>query len=238
MAPRRAKKEVGKTTTTEEVVSETVEITVVKFGSNGSETGKHADKVPKRIAIQDMAVPVPQEGDQVTTNPNRQKQQGGLPSPRKEDKQVSQSKAGSGGPGHGEKDEKGKGKRKRGRPPKAEVDEGRKSRMRRRGRKEGVGAIGLKRYLYRVLKQVHPELGISSQAMAVLNGFMNDMFERLANEASRLCKYTGNKTLTSREIQAAVRLVLPGELAKHAVAEGTKAVTTYLSKVSKPASRS
>ena len=36
-------------------------------------------------------------------------------------------------------------------------------------------------------------------------------------------------TITSREIQTAVRLLLPGELAKHAVSEGTKAVTKYTS---------
>lgn len=36
-------------------------------------------------------------------------------------------------------------------------------------------------------------------------------------------------TLSSREVQTAVRLLLPGELAKHAVSEGTKAVTKYSS---------
>jgi hypothetical protein len=40
---------------------------------------------------------------------------------------------------------------------------------------------------------------------------------------SMLC--AGKKTLTSREIQTAVRLLLPGALAQHAVMEGTKAVT-------------
>ncbi|KAI8498332.1 Histone H2B type 1-A [Branchiostoma belcheri] len=35
--------------------------------------------------------------------------------------------------------------------------------------------------------------------------------------------------ISSREIQTAVRLLLPGELAKHAVSEGTKAVTKYTS---------
>ncbi|CAB3377647.1 Hypothetical predicted protein [Cloeon dipterum] len=35
--------------------------------------------------------------------------------------------------------------------------------------------------------------------------------------------------ITSREIQTTVRLLLPGELAKHAVSEGTKAVTKYTS---------
>ena len=84
-------------------------------------------------------------------------------------------------------------------------------------------------YIYRVLKQVHPELGISRRAMLVMNSFVNDVFERIASEASRLLRFTGKKTLTSREIQTAVRLLLPGELAKHAVSEGTKAVTKYSS---------
>merc|ERR1719378_1545865 len=47
-------------------------------------------------------------------------------------------------------------------------------------------------HIFKVLKQVHPDTGI-----------------------------------TSRDIQTAVRLILPGELAKHAVSEGTKAVTKY-----------
>merc|ERR1711862_401519 len=34
---------------------------------------------------------------------------------------------------------------------------------------------------------------------------------------------------SSREIQTSVRLLLPGELAKHAVSEGTKAVTKFTS---------
>ena len=33
--------------------------------------------------------------------------------------------------------------------------------------------------------------------------------------------------LSSREIQTSVRLMLPGELSKHAVSEGTKAVTKF-----------
>ncbi len=49
--------------------------------------------------------------------------------------------------------------------------------------------------------------------------------ERIAAEASRLAHYNKRQTISSREIQTAVRLLLPGELAKHAVSEGTKAVT-------------
>uniref|UniRef100_A0A8D0LCA0 Histone H2B n=1 Tax=Sphenodon punctatus TaxID=8508 RepID=A0A8D0LCA0_SPHPU len=84
-------------------------------------------------------------------------------------------------------------------------------------------------YVYKVLKQVHPDTGISSKAMSIMNSFVNDVFERISGEASRLAHYNKRSTITSREIQTAVRLLLPGELAKHAVSEGTKAVTKYTS---------
>ena len=84
-------------------------------------------------------------------------------------------------------------------------------------------------YIYRVLKQVHPETGVSKRSMSIMNSFINDIFEKIALEASRLVRYNKKHTLSSREIQTAVRLLLPGELAKHAVSEGTKAVTKYTS---------
>ena len=84
-------------------------------------------------------------------------------------------------------------------------------------------------YVYKVLKQVHPDTGISSKAMMIMNSFVSDIFERIAGEASKLAKYNKRSTISSREIQTAVRLLLPGELAKHAVSEGTKAVTKYTS---------
>lgn len=84
-------------------------------------------------------------------------------------------------------------------------------------------------YIYKVLRQVHPDTGISSKAMGIMNSFVNDVFERIAAEASRLAHYNKRSTISSREIQTAVRLLLPGELSKHAVSEGTKAVTKYTS---------
>ena len=84
-------------------------------------------------------------------------------------------------------------------------------------------------YIVRVLRQVHPKTGISKRAMAILANLVTDTFDRVAREAGRLVSYSGKGTLSSREIQTAVRLVLPGELAKHAVSEGTKAVTKFTS---------
>ena len=84
-------------------------------------------------------------------------------------------------------------------------------------------------YIYRVLKQVHPDVGVSKRAMSILNSFVADTFGRIAGEAGNLVKYNKKATMSARCIQTAVRLVLPGELAKHAVSEGTKAVTKYSS---------
>lgn len=90
---------------------------------------------------------------------------------------------------------------------------------------------------------MHPDTGISNKAMAILNSFVNDIFERIAGEASseiivaffssimlmdklELAQYSKKSTISSREIQTSVRLILPGELAKHAISEGTKSVTS------------
>uniref|UniRef100_H2Y6J2 Histone H4 n=1 Tax=Ciona savignyi TaxID=51511 RepID=H2Y6J2_CIOSA len=62
---------------------------------------------------------------------------------------------------------------------KAAPSEGKKKR--RSKRKESFSI-----YVYKVLKQVHPDTGISSKAMSIMNSFVNDIFERIASEASKL----------------------------------------------------
>ena len=84
-------------------------------------------------------------------------------------------------------------------------------------------------FIYKVLKKVHPDIGVSSKAMKIMDSFVYDMFERNAAEASKLARISKKSTIQSREIQTAVRLLLPGELAKHAVSEGSKAVAKYTS---------
>ena len=84
-------------------------------------------------------------------------------------------------------------------------------------------------YIYKVLKQVHNDTGISKKSMAIMNSFINDIFERIALEASKLVRYNKKHTLSAREVQSAVKLLLPGELAKHAIIEGAKAVNKIAS---------
>ena len=84
-----------------------------------------------------------------------------------------------------------------------------------------------KSYIFKVLKQVHPKMRVSKKGIAIVNNFVTDTFEKIATEAGKLCKITKRSTLSSRDVQSAIRLVLPGELSKHAVSEGTKAMTKF-----------
>ncbi len=66
---------------------------------------------------------------------------------------------------------------------------------RRKTRKESYAI-----YIYKVMKQVHPDTGISSKAMGIMNSFVNDIFERIAGESSHLAHYNKRSTITSREM--------------------------------------
>jgi histone H2B len=66
---------------------------------------------------------------------------------------------------------------------------------RRRTRHETFGV-----YIYKVLKQVHSDTGISKRSMNIMNSFINDIFERTALEASKLVRYNKKHTLSARRI--------------------------------------
>ncbi len=87
--------------------------------------------------------------------------------------------------------------------------------------------ITLNIYITRVLKQVHPNTGITATALDQVNQIMFALLDRINKVARDLSTSDEKKTLGSREIQTAVRIVFPGEVGKHAVSEGTKALTKY-----------
>ena len=76
----------------------------------------------------------------------------------------------------------GKAAKKSGKAAKAVSKDGKKK---RKGKRKESYAI----YIYKVLKQVHPDTGVSSKAMSIMNSFVNDLFERIAAEASKLAHY-------------------------------------------------
>ncbi|XP_034340554.1 histone H2B type 1-A-like [Arvicanthis niloticus] len=102
-------------------------------------------------------------------------------------------------------------------------DERRIARLMRRQRKNSFAI-----YFLKVLKNIHVGFSLSQRSVSILDSFVKDMFERIASEASFLARQIGSSTINSREIQTAVCLLLPGDLCKQAVSEGTMAMVRYI----------
>uniref|UniRef100_H0XSP9 Core Histone H2A/H2B/H3 domain-containing protein n=1 Tax=Otolemur garnettii TaxID=30611 RepID=H0XSP9_OTOGA len=102
-----------------------------------------------------------------------------------------------------------------------------RKRRRRRGHRPSQARKSFATYFPRVLKQVHQGLSLSKGAVKVMDSFVYDMCERIAREAGCLAHYTNRSTLSTRELQSAVRMLLPGELGRCTESEATKAVLKY-----------
>jgi len=87
--------------------------------------------------------------------------------------------------------------------------------------------FSFKRYIYKVLKDIYRYIRISQRAIQIVDDMVYDCLQRISHTASELAEYNSKLTITSREIQTAVRLTLLGELGKNAVSEGVRAVTRF-----------
>lgn len=90
-----------------------------------------------------------------------------------------------------------------------------------------IEKINFNAYIYRVLKQVHPDTGISSSALATVDALVGVLITKIMKNVNLFFMRSSKKTISSRDVQSATKLTLPGELARHAVSEGTRAVTKY-----------
>ena len=82
-------------------------------------------------------------------------------------------------------------------------------------------------YIYKVLKSISSDIGISKKGMNVINSLVVDMFDQIALESSKLVRYQKKKTLSSNDVQTSVKLLLPQDLGTHAVLEGSKAIAKF-----------
>jgi histone H2A len=87
--------------------------------------------------------------------------------------------------------------------------------------------INLKIYVQKVMKQVHPDQGMTAQSSIQLNAFLLHVTELLNQRAQEIVLKNDRKKVTSRDVQSAVHMLIPGELAKHSVSEGYKAITKF-----------
>ena len=85
----------------------------------------------------------------------------------------------------------------------------------------------LQRWIYKILKNVDPEFGLSKKAMTAMNSIILDVYRKISREAANLSRSRGNKSLRAIDIQTATKLRLPGEIQKHALSEAAKALTKY-----------
>jgi histone H2B len=95
----------------------------------------------------------------------------------------------------------------------------------KKGKRRNFASFSL--YIYKVLKSISNDIGISKKGMDVINSLVADMFEQVALEASKLVRYQKKRTLSSQDIQTAVKLLLPQDLGNHAILEGNKAVAKF-----------
>lgn len=87
--------------------------------------------------------------------------------------------------------------------------------------------IDFRIYIHKLLRMVHPKLRITKIAIDELNSIVNYLGQILLGSAIKFVDSQKKGTVTSRDIQSACRIILPGQLAKHSVSEGTKAVTKF-----------
>ena len=91
--------------------------------------------------------------------------------------------------------------------------------------KKGKLNTNLHSYIKKILSYVTTEIGIKEHSLDIINTMLIDLSKKIIQGASSLTNLNNKKTISGREIQSSVRIVLPGELAKHAISEGIKAIT-------------
>lgn len=88
-------------------------------------------------------------------------------------------------------------------------------------------------YIDKIMKQIDSNITLSTDAKKYLQNILIECIEQFAKYSSDIMNNSRTKTLSSRDIQTATRIFFVGELAKHAVFYGTKAVTKFTSFIPK-----
>jgi histone H2A len=82
-------------------------------------------------------------------------------------------------------------------------------------------------FIFKLLKTVHPDHGISRDALATINNLVKIIIKDLVAVTNLLLLSSSKTTLSSKEIRYAVNIVFHDYLAKAAIANGEGAVKIY-----------
>ena len=95
----------------------------------------------------------------------------------------------------------------------------------RKARKTPCSELRWATYIHKVLKEVNPELQISKGGLATLSDMLDNLMKRLAKACKQLLQSSDKATLTARDVEAAVRLLIPpGPVRDLATKQGSEAV--------------
>lgn len=84
-------------------------------------------------------------------------------------------------------------------------------------------------YAYKVLRNTHKDVGISSKAMGLINSQIDGWFNVFAKAAAQCAIRNRKGTLTEKEMLTAASMLLPPELAKHVVEQAKEHLEKYSS---------
>jgi histone H2B len=99
---------------------------------------------------------------------------------------------------------------------------------------KGKPIVNFNIYIKQILNMVHANTGITLDSKSQVSSFLYVLSSKIAKEASFLANANFGKseaikqhTLTAKEIQSAILIVMPPEISKHAISEGQKALNKY-----------
>jgi len=99
--------------------------------------------------------------------------------------------------------------------------------------------LNLEHYLKKVLKQIYPtvkpsdvrmarsSLAITKDCVSQINFLLNIVARNITLRMNTVLDVKNQQTMRALDVQTVVKMIIPGELSKGAVAMGTKAVTKY-----------
>lgn len=89
------------------------------------------------------------------------------------------------------------------------------------------GVTNFSVYIKRILKQSHPDLGLNKNALMELNSYANYISSDFARKSAEIARSAGKRTISTREVQSSVQVMLTNELARHAISEAKKALENF-----------
>lgn len=82
-------------------------------------------------------------------------------------------------------------------------------------------------HICKVLKQVHPDIAISTGAIDMMNIMISNVMMKLIHESSNATSSMKLTMMTAKEMKAAVKRVFPEEMAKLALSAAIVPVTSF-----------